>query len=254
MKKIFIISFLLLVTITGCQEAAITETKHEPIPPDARLVCLFFDDGYQNQYEMALPVLLEHDFKATYGIISGEIGVGSGLWQCMGETELKELAAYGMEIACHTKTHPHLADNLTDVQLREEIIESKQYLESLGFEINTMVYPYYEWDDRVIKYVIEAGYSYARGGWPEEGSFRLPLSDNGVKYHLPSRQITNQDIALFKSYLDELDSGDIICLVYHFISDTGPETTSTPVANFHAQMSYLKESGFRVIALADLME
>jgi peptidoglycan/xylan/chitin deacetylase (PgdA/CDA1 family) len=252
---IIIILFLLsLVAITGCQEAAITETKSEPIPADARLVCLFFDDGYMNQYEVALPVLREHGFKATFGVISGDIGVGSGLWQTMGETELKELAAYGMDIACHTKTHPHLADNLTDEQLREEIIASKQYLESLGFEIKTMVYPYYEWDDRVIEYVKEAGFSCARGGWPEEGTFTINLLDSGSKYHLPSRQITNQDLKTFKSYVDELNSGDVICLVYHFIADDGPETTSMPVANFHEQMAYLKEAGFYVVLVSDLFE
>jgi len=253
-KNILIIFLLSLVAITGCQEAAITETMSEPIPSNARLVCLFFDDGYQNQYEIALPVLREHGFKATFGVISGDIGVGSGLWQTMGETELKELAAYGIDIACHTKTHPHLADNLTDEQLHEEIIESKKYLESLGFEINTMVYPYYEWDDRVIEYVKEAGFTCARGGWPEEGVFKINLPDSESKYHLPSRQITNQDLATFKSYLDELDSGDIICLVYHFIADDGPETTSTPVANFHEQMAYLKEAGFIVVLLPDLFE
>ena len=64
----------------------------------------------------------------------------------------------------------------------------------------------------------------------------------------------NQDVTTFKSYLDELDSGDIICLVYHFIADDGPETTSTPVANFHEQMDYLKEAVFNVVVLSDLFE
>ena len=52
----------------------------------------------------------------------------------------------------------------------------------------------------------------------------------------------NQDMKTFKSYLDELESSDIIFLVYHFIADEGPETTSAPVVNFHEQMDYLKEA------------
>lgn len=217
-------------------------------------ICLFFDDGWTNQYEEALPVLLEHEFKATFGVITGSIGTGENFWEYLGEAELKELAGYGMEIACHTRTHPHLTDNLAAEQLYEEIINSKLYLEQKGFDITTFVYPYYEWDDRIIEYVKDAGYSCARGGWPEEGAFKIKSLKNEARYHLPSQQITDQDLETFKSYSSGLDSDDIICLVYHFIADDGPETTSTPVTNFHAQMAYLKEAGFEVVLLSDLLE
>ncbi len=217
-------------------------------------VCLFFDDGWMNQYEEVLPVLLEYDFKATFGVITDSIGTGDNFWEYMGEDELNELYNNGMEIACHTKTHPHLTDDLTDAELQAEIMDTKLYLEDLGFEIKTFVYPYYEWDERVIEYVKTTGYSYARGGWPEEGPFSLPLSDDEVRYHLPSRQITDQDIETFKSYFSELDSDSVVCLVYHFITDDGPKSTSTPITNFHEQMTYLKEAEFNVVVLSDLFE
>lgn len=245
-KVLITVCLLGIIILTGCQ----TPNTHQ----QQATICLFFDDAWANQYEETLPVLLEHEFTATFGVITGRIGTGENFWRYMNEDELKNLADHGMDIACHTKTHPHLTDNLTDEQLREEIIESKKYLESLDFEINTMVYPYYEWDDRVIEYVIEAGYGYARGGWPEEGSFNLPLADDDARYHLPSRQITSQDLETFKSIVGELDDNSAICLVYHFISDTGPETTSTPVDNFHEQMAYLKEAGFKVVVLSDIIE
>ena len=216
-------------------------------------ICLFFDDAWLNQYDVALPALLEHDFKATFGVITGTIGTGNGFWKHMDKKELEELAKYGMEITSHTRTHPHLTGNLTDEQLREEIIDSKKHLEEMGFEVNTMVYPYYEWDDRIIEYVIEAGYTCARGGWPEEGAYDPTTSDSKAKYHVPSRQITNQSLEEFKAIVNEPSSPSVLCLVYHFISDTGPEETSTPVANFQAQMSYLKEAGFTVVLLPDLI-
>lgn len=246
--KIKIIIFICLVCFvipTGFHISA----SQKPVK-----ICLFFDDAWANQYEVALPVLLEHDFKATFGIITGSIGTGENFWEYMGEEELKELSGHGMEIACHTATHPHLIDNLTDEQLYEEIIGSKLYLNQIGFDVETFIYPYYEWDDRVIEYVKEAGFTCARGGWPEEGAFKINLPDSESIYHLPSRQITNQDMTMFKSYLDELDSGDIICLVYHFIADNGPETTSTPVINFHEQMAYLEEAGFTIVLLSDFFE
>jgi peptidoglycan/xylan/chitin deacetylase (PgdA/CDA1 family) len=217
-------------------------------------ICLYFDDAWYNQYEVALPVLLEHEFKATFGVITGSIGTGNGFWKYMDEKELKELSKLGMEIAGHTRTHPHLTDNLTDKQLREEIIESKKHLEEMGFEVNTMIYPYYEWDDRVIEYVIEAGYTYARGGWPEEGAYNFRTAEPETRYHIPSQQITNQTLEEFKKIVNEPECNSLICLVYHFISDTSPEETSTPLANFEAQMAYLKEAGFTVALLPDLIE
>ncbi len=242
---------LLLVLVIGCQKTETSEPA--PIPPDARLVCLFFDDAFLNQYDVALPVLLEHGFKATFGAITGHIGTGYGLWEYMDEKKLKELSKHGMDIACHTRTHAHLTENLTDEQLREEIINSKKHLEKMGFEVSTMVYPYYEWDDRVVEYVREAGYTCARGGWPEEEAYDLTTADPKARYHVPSWQITNQDMEEFKLYVDKASRHSVPCLTYHFISDTGPEETSTPVANFQAQMSYLKEAGFTVVLLPNLI-
>lgn len=244
-KKIIIcVCLICFVALTGISIAA----SQKPAT-----VCLFFDDAWANQYEAALPVLLEHDFKATFGVITGTIGTGENFWRYMDEEELKTLAGLDMEIACHTETHPHLADNLTDNQLHDEIAGSKSSLEQLGFDVETFIYPYYEWDDRVLEYVRDAGYRLARGGWPEEGAFSLPLSDDNSIYHLPSRQITNQDIVTFKSYLEDLNGNEAICLVYHFIADDGPETTSTPVVNFREQMAYLKEAGFNVVLLPELL-
>jgi peptidoglycan/xylan/chitin deacetylase (PgdA/CDA1 family) len=94
-----------------------------------------------NQYDVALPILLQHDFKASFAVITGSIGTGEGFWKYMGEKELKKLAKYGMDIAVHTKSHPDLTANLTDAQLPEEIIGSKKYLEKLGFEVRTFVAP-----------------------------------------------------------------------------------------------------------------
>ena len=247
-KRYIYICLICSIVLTGCGKAENTDNI-----PDAATVCLFFDDGWTNQYEEAVPVLLEYDFKATFGIITGRIGTGANFWEYMGEEELNELVSHSMEIACHTKTHPHLTDNLTDEQLCEEIIGSKLYLDQIGFEIKTFIYPYYEWDARVMEYVKEAGYTNARGGWPEEGGFKTGLSDSESRYHLPSQQITNQDLETFKSIVSQLDGDSTICLVYHFIADDGPETTSTPITNFKEQMAYLKEAGFKVVLLSEVL-
>jgi len=251
--KLWLIAAILgILTIAGCQK---TESPPpQPISPDARLVCLFFDDGWQNQYDVALPILLQHDFKATFGIITGSIDTGEDIWEYMGKKEIEKLAEYGMDIAGHTKTHPHLPAILSNEQLHEEIIGSKKQLEKLGIEVRTFIYPYCEWDDRVIGVVKEAGFTCARScGWGEK-PYDPRITDADAQYHIYSDPIINQDFDQFKAIVDQASRYSVVCLTYHFISDKGPEETSTPVANFCAQMRYLKESDFTVVLLPNLIK
>lgn len=243
-KFVAILALLAVMLVVGCQRQQ-----------NAKLVCLFFDDCFQNQYDVALPILLKHDFKATFGVVTGSIGAGHDFWKYMGEEELRELAEYDMDIACHTKTHPDLTANLTDKQLREEIIESKKYLEKLGFKVRTFVYPYFTWNDEVVGYVKEAGYVCARsGGHIEREPYDLKTTDPDARYHFGSTPITNQSLDEFKEIVAKASGYSVVSLTYHFISDTGPAETSTPVRNFCDQMRYLKEAGFTVVLLPDLIE
>ena len=244
---------MLLVLATGCQQVVITKPPPVPIPPDSKLVCIFFDDAFQNQYEVALPVLLEYDFKATFGVITDHVDTGYDLWEYMDIKELKELANYGMDIACHTKTHPDLT-TISDEQLYDEIIESKKDLENMGFEVSTMVYPYYEWNNKVISYTIEAGFIWGRAGWTEGYVYDITTNDVMEKYHVTAWQISNQDIDTFKIIVGRANGNSIVCLVYHFITNDGPEETSTPLANFLEQMAYLHDEGYTVIPLSDLFK
>ena len=250
--KIFIILCLLCLVLTaGCQKTVILKPPPVPIPPDGKLVCIFFDDAFTNQYEVALPILLEHNFKATFGVITDYVGTGRDLWEYMNTEHLEDLAMYGMDIACHTKTHSDLT-TLSDEQLREEIIEAKKDLENLGFEVSTLVYPYYAWNDKVVDYSITANYTCARAGWTQAGVYNLSTDDPRARYHVTAWQISSQNMSRFKFIVGKAGGNSVVCLVYHFISDIGPETTSTPLANFLEQMAYLKNAGFTVIPLPDL--
>lgn len=242
---------LCLTLLVGCQKP---ESPPPAIPPGTKHVCLFFDDGWQNQYDVALPILLEHDFKATFGIITGSIRTSKGLSKFMSEKELKELAEYGMDIASHTKTHPHLTADLTDQQLREETIDSKKDLEEMGFKVRTFIHPYFEWDNRVLSYVKQAGYVCARSGAQGKQPYNLRTGDPDARYYANSVLITNQTLEQFKAIVADADEHSVVCLCYHFISDTEPEITSTQVNNFREQMLYLKEAGFTVSLLPDLIQ
>ena len=230
------------------------DTTVQTISPDARLVCLFFDDGWQNQYDIALPILLQHDFKATFGIITDHIGTGENIWKYIDVGEIRALADYGMDIGSHTKTHPDLTENLSDQQLTEEITGSKEHLEKLGFQVRTFVYPYCQWNGRVVGFVKQAGYTCARSCIWHEAFYNLDTHDAEARFHVASRSLAEHDFDRFKSIVSKADNKNIVCLTYHFISDSGPEHTSTPVADFVEQMRYLKDNGFTVAPLPDLIE
>jgi len=254
-KLALVICLLLVLISAGCLDKApeITPLPPPVLSPDSRLVALYFDDAYVNQYEEALPVLLQYQMRATFSVISGSVGTGKELMEYMDEVELKTLADYGMDIASHTRTHAHLAGTLNDEQLQAEIVGSKQDLEEMGFKVTTLAYPYYEYDDKIIEYTGNAGYTCSRAGWSAEGAYDLNSADPLARYHLQAWQISNQDMATFKLYLDKANRTSVVGLVYHIISDAGPVETSTSLANFNAQMAYLHDNGYTVVLLSELI-
>jgi|GEM_PF-2986123 len=193
LKIILALCLMLIIFAFGCMSPAgvkpIPFPSPAPIPPpilspESRLVTISFDDGYYNQYEVALPVLVKHGFRASFGIITDHIGEGRGLGERMDKKDMQELAEWGMDIASHTKTHPDLTGDLSDGELRREIIDSKLDLEEMGFTVKTMLYPYYKCNDKVIEYVREAGYVCARAGWSKEMVFDINTDEPGARYRI----------------------------------------------------------------------
>jgi peptidoglycan/xylan/chitin deacetylase (PgdA/CDA1 family) len=238
---------LLMMMILG---SALPELRAAEGLGSERKVSLFFDDGWENQYDVAFPILKELGFKASFSIITDCIGLDRGTSSSrMNVSEIKELQAYGMDIACHTKTHPHMI-NLTHDQLQDEIMASKNVLTQMGFNVKTFVYPFGEWNFTIMDYVKKAGYVCAREAKPEAYSLKDP--DPNARYHICSWQITNQSLDDFKQILSHATESEVVVLTYHYISDEKPPETSIPVQNFREQMMYLKDNNFKVVLLPEL--
>lgn len=124
-----------------------------------------FDDGYQNNLHNALPVLKKHGFSATCYAVSNMIG-GTNNWDrgivaektLMTASDWRLWLAAGMDIGSHTRTHADL-NQLSDDQAREQIVGSKQELEStFGCEVRHFCYPYGRFRPEHSRMVQEAGY------------------------------------------------------------------------------------------------
>lgn len=135
----------------------------------AKRVLLTFDDGYDDLYTELLPVIVEHRYTPVVFLVADHIGK-TNLWdqakglrvrKLLTLEQIREMQKYGVEFGSHSATHP-LLTQLSDVQLRREVSDSRQRLEDLlGIEVVCFAYPYGNVDERVRAAVAEAGYRLA---------------------------------------------------------------------------------------------
>lgn len=119
---------------------------------------LTFDDGHVSNILHALPLLQEYDFKATFFITVGRIGVGE---QNLAWSQVKNLAADGHAIQAHGWSHKFMPD-CSDGQLRQELTYAKACIEDkLGRAVSQVSMPGGRVNERVLRYASEAGYSRA---------------------------------------------------------------------------------------------
>ena len=106
-----------------------------PLPENPMVIT--FDDGEENNFSEALPVLRRFQMSAVFFIISGNIDQSG--W--MKKHQIKELAQAGMEIGSHSVSHRFLS-NLSETDLRDELSNSKKSLEhASGEEVLSLALP-----------------------------------------------------------------------------------------------------------------
>jgi len=121
-------------------------------------IFLTFDDGYEDFYSSAFPLLKKYNLKATVYIIDNYIGKKGYL----GGKEIKELIDSRLvEIGSHTLNHIYLKQAPSTLA-RREIFESKKNLEDkFGIKVETFAYPYGAFTRETVDLVKEAGYTAA---------------------------------------------------------------------------------------------
>ena len=123
-----------------------------------KIIAITFDDGYENNYTEAYPVLKELGIPATIFISPGLIGrEGYLTWD-----QVIEMSESGViSIGSHTMNHTWLPD-LVEQRLQNEVVDSKRAIEShIGKKIYAFSYPLGGFDDHVKDKVMKAGYKIA---------------------------------------------------------------------------------------------
>lgn len=141
--------------VLSCDEIADLIKGGRPFPKKATAIT--FDDGYEDNWTLAWPILKRYGFSATVFVIPNELGTeGFMTWE-QAQMFLKD----GGSIGSHTMTHAYIPETAEE-KLSYEIIQSKQVLESkLASPIRHLSYPIGGFSTQAQQLAQQAGYDVA---------------------------------------------------------------------------------------------
>lgn len=128
-------------------------------------IILTFDDGYEDNYSIAFPLLKKYNSLAVIYLVTG---CKNNAWDnskkeptadLMSESQIKEMHKYGIEFGAHTQKHVNLIKVPLD-RMKGEIENSRKDLTQMGIEVKSFAYPYGECNDEVKKVVKAAGFEF----------------------------------------------------------------------------------------------
>ena len=152
------------VSMKAVQEYYIQQT---PLPDKAFLITL--DDGFEDNYSNAFPILKHLQIPAIIYLATGLVGK-TNQWmsaptfserKMLSWEQIKEMASQGINFGSHTVSHPKLTE-LDDGSVSKELAESKQLIEEqLGMECSHFAYPYGLLTEKTRELVKKAGFKTA---------------------------------------------------------------------------------------------
>ncbi len=169
---------------------------HGGLPPgtpgNTPRVALTFDDGYADNYEVALPLLLAARMPATFFLTAGMVGTlailphdraaAAAHSRLMTWEAANALVAAGMDVGSHGMSHVRLIA-CPPARLRHELIESKAVLEQrLNRPVTSFAFPFgraCDYDTMAWQAARAAGYTIvasAKYGWNRGGNGARPLA------------------------------------------------------------------------------
>lgn len=141
--------------------------------PPTRGVAITFDDGYEDNYLHAWPILRRHQFTATIFVVTDTIGGvnafdserGVAPARMLTTEQIRTLHRGGVSFGSHGCSHPATLTALADDRLDDEVNRSRRELEQLlDAPVHHFSYPHSKSDDRVEDAVCRAGYRLACTG------------------------------------------------------------------------------------------
>ena len=171
-----------------------------------REVAITFDDGYRDNYEIAAPLLAEFGLPACFFLTVGRIGTDFQFpWDrdrgvqtdLMSWAQARELHDAGLDLGCHTWSHPDLG-TLPVTQAHQELVRARSTMEDrLGTTVDQFAYPFGgrehfrpEWREAVVAAGFANNYS-AHGGFvtAETDPWLIPRTNGSYQSTLTDLRI-----------------------------------------------------------------
>lgn len=150
-------------------------------------VSITFDDGYADNCDAALPLLIREKIPCTYFVSNRQVFDGvpfshdkaAGLpMACNSIDELRDLAAAGIEIGAHTRTHLDLGTTTDSQVLFDEVVTAGEELQAaLGRPVRHFAFPFGQranLNRQVFHLAYENGYESVCSAY---GGFNFPGDD-----------------------------------------------------------------------------
>jgi peptidoglycan/xylan/chitin deacetylase (PgdA/CDA1 family) len=187
-------------TLTAGAFASILATSGQ-VPP--RSVILTFDDGFEDFYRQAVPMIVENGFAATVFVTTGWVqdagseSTATRPGRMLSWSQLGEAVSAGMEVGAHSCRHLQL-DQILPALLRDELYTSKSRLEdNLGIPVPGLAYPYGYSNPKVREEARAVGYDY---GYAVRNTTAAP---GGDLFRLPRLTIhRSTDLSEFRRLVD----------------------------------------------------
>jgi len=233
------ISHIFVVPILGNASgtAFFDDIKVTEMTPHQSAVTIMFDDGYDDLYTEAKPVMDSYGYVGTVAVPTAEIGDEGQ----MTADQLKALYAAGWEIASHTQNHVDLT-TLSISNARRELSRSYNDLKMLGFNVKNFAFPYGTYNAKLLA----EGSRYYRSMRPFE------LGDNpqgAMPFEVKVKKVINSTTpAEVVSWIEQAKTtGRWIVLSLHNIAAIGDDEYHTDPGVFADIIAAVNATGMPVV-------
>lgn len=165
-------------------------TRGTPLPP--KPIILTFDDGYEDNYTNAFPILQEFGYVGTFFIVTNNPDTGRPGY--MTWDQLREMYAAGMEIGSHARDHVDLRGKDDDYLIWQILGSSESIANQLGVRPEAFAYPSGRYNQHIIDLVRSAHYWAAvttEGGMTHSTDTLLTLHRIRVRGHWSAVGLAN---------------------------------------------------------------